>query len=235
MVLESSFFLSSNVCVCMPCSTNCKALVTCNPHILTVHTYHMSCMFQSMNCFFFFFFNVARYKVISFYYKMFEEDLWIGRLKEQISISNHLEIGDSDEYERNNNPAVKTTRNHWSSLFLVQRLVPSTTTIPSPTKKRELWQLGWRQDSILTLWYNNRKTRRFSNQASRHLLNYWSFTMATLMPRREKRKEKYLYINNQKNLQKTEVSMQPSTQASSSQENLFSDFQVLNIILGFLS
>ena len=103
-----------------------------------------------------------------------------------------------------NNPAVKTTRNHWSSLFLVQRLVPSTITIPSPTKKKELWQLGWRQDSILTLWYNNRKTRGFSNQASQHLLNYWSFTTATLMPRRGKRKEKYLNINNQQNLQKTQ-------------------------------
>ena len=99
---------------------------------------------------------------------------------------------------------MKTTRNHWSSLFLVQRLVPSTITIPSPTKKKELWQLGWRQDSILTLWYNNRKTRGFSNQASQHLLNYWSFTTATLMPRRGKRKEKYLNINNQQNLQKTQ-------------------------------
>lgn len=183
-----------------------------------------------------FFFYVARYKVISFYYKMFKEDLWIGRLKEQISISSHLDLETVVCTRGTNNPAVKTTRNHWSSLFLVQRLVPSTTTIPSPhQQKKELWQLGWRQDSILTLWYDNRKTRGFSNQASQHLLNYWSFTTATLMPRRGKRKEKYLNINNQQNLQKTvKVSMQPSTQASSSQKRLFSDFQVRNIILGFL-
>lgn len=155
----------------MPCSTNCKALVTCNPHMLTVHTYHMSCMY-SINEGFFFFFNVATYKVISFYYKMFKEDLWIGRLKEQICNSSHLDLETLMCTRGTNNPAVKTPSNHWSSLFLVQRQVPSTATIPSPLphqKKKELWQLGWRQDSILTLWYNNRKTRGFSNQASQHL------------------------------------------------------------------
>lgn len=154
----------------MPCSTNCKALVTCNPHMLTVHTTICHACIQSMKVFFFF--NVATYKVISFYYKMFKEDLWIGRLKEQICISSHLDLETLMCTRGTNNPALKTPSNHWSSLYLVQRQVPSTATIPSPLphqKKKELWQLGWRQDSILTLWYNNRKTRGFSNQASQHL------------------------------------------------------------------
>lgn len=142
MVLESFFFLSSNVCACHVLQIAKPLLpvtLICSLYIHTICQYVMHVFNQWR---FFFFFNVATYKVISFYYKMFKEDLWIGRLKEQICISSHLDLETLMCTRGTNNPAVKTPSNHWSSLFLVQRQVPSTATIPSPLphqkKKRAL-------------------------------------------------------------------------------------------------